>query len=470
MSTWGLSSSGPNAAVSGSLNSIRYRTRQLVRNNPTAAGAIDSFVSNLVGTDISPRWELDDSGLKKDLQALWAISQQELDAAGVYDFYGLEELVARSMIEGGEALGRFVNRYADDNLIVPLQVQLLEGDHLDTTYNTVLSNGNEVRMGIEWDAGGRRVAYHLFREHPGEQYIGSSYIGTRVRIPARNMLHIFRPLRIGMAHGVPWLTPILVRLHEIDQYDDAELVRKKVATLFTAFFYTDSPAGSVTPAPFGPKGKDANKNPMAAMEPGTTVRLKPGEKVEFSKPVDVGGAYKDFVTKNFRDIARGIGITYEQLTGDLSDVNFSSIRAGLIEFRRLCESLQVRTLVHQFCRPVIRRWLDAAFLSGAIKIDDYLKNKRRYWLVQWQPDAWEYVDPVKDRIAEQMDVRNGFDSRTAVVARRGRDIERVDEEIAADNKRADEKKLILDSDPRYTAKSGAIQKAEEKAFGDDDAE
>jgi capsid protein len=128
------------------------------------------------------------------------------------------------------------------------------------------------------------------------------------------------------------------------------------------------------------------------------------------------------------------------------------------------EMLQVRILIFQFCRPVVRRWLDTAVLSGAIVIPDYLSQKRKYWRVKWHPQGWNYVDPVKDRIAEQMDIRNGVDSRTAVVARRGRDVEVVDKEQSADNVRSDGLGLVHDTDPRNTAKSGLMQLAETQAI------
>jgi lambda family phage portal protein len=154
-----------------------------------------------------------------------------------------------------------------------------------------------------------------------------------------------------------------------------------------------------------------------------------------------------------------MGITYEQLTGDLSGVNYSSIRAGLLEFRRQVAQLQMETVVFQFCRPTAAAFLDAAVISGALKIRDYYDNRKKYLNIKWRPDGWPWVDPVKDQLAEQMAVRNGFKSRAQVVAERGGDVETVDREQAEDNIRVDGMGLMYDSDPRQTDKSGAIQKA-----------
>lgn len=380
--------------------------------------------------------------------------------------------VARALPDAGEALARFLPQPYNSNLLVPLQIQLLEGDHLDASYNGMAPNGNEIRMGIEWNKKGKRAAYWLFTEHPGELHLGYHYSGDRVRVPASEVAHVFRPDRIGQARGCPWFTPSLTTLYELDQFEDATLVRKKVAALFSVFFTSSTDFNGTNPPspnpamPFGQQQtNDSKGNPVVALEPGLSARLNPGEDIKVADPADVGDNYLDFMKTGLRKVAKGFGpLTYEQVTGDLEGVNLSSIRYGIEEIRRMLETVQQHVIIHQWCRPVSRYWLKYAVLSGVAKIQarTYRRNFRKYWRITWQPDAWHYMDPVKDRLAEQMDVRNGVDSRKAIVGRRGRDNMRVDKEIAADNKRADKLKLIYDTDPRHTAKSGVMQKAEEK--------
>jgi lambda family phage portal protein len=286
------------------------------------------------------------------------------------------------------------------------------------------------------------------------------------------MGHVFKPLRIGQMRGRPFLASIIVKMHELDQYSDAELVRKKAAAMFGGFIieklnYENAaiPAGQL----LGRSATtDANNNNIIALEPGTFPILPLGKEVQFSQPADVGITYEAWIKQQLREIAVGMGITYEQLTSDLSNVNYSSIRAGLLEFRRRIKQLQHQIIIHQFCRPIARRWMNAAVLSRALSlgIGDYLKNSRKYLRIKWRPDGWAWVDPVKDQLAEQMAVRNGFKSRSRVVAERGDDVETVDTEIAEDNQRADDKKLIFDTDPRNTASSGTMQKAIEETIKD----
>ena len=338
----------------------------------------------------------------------------------------------------------------------PFRYSFSKGDHLDPAYSVTANNGNPIRMGIEFNGLGKRAAYHLFREHPGEAFYNTDS-STRVRIPASEILHIYRLLRIGQIRGVPCLTPTLIQLHEIDQCEDAELVRRKTTAMFGGFIHGPQEQ-DIPGAHLGRRVEDdVNENQVIAIEPGTFPMLPPGMQVTFAEPKDVSGNYVAWMKYVLHSVARGIGITYEQLTGDLEGVTYSSIRTGLLEFRRFCRSIQAQTIVFQFCRPIGIKFMDLAVMSGALKIRDYMENRRKYLRIQWRPDGWDWVDPQKDQKAEMTAVRNGFKSRAQVVAERGHDVEVVDNEIAEDNQRADELGLVLDSDPRHTTSTGIYQ-------------
>ena len=470
MATWGTSTAGANAALFSSLGKLRSRSRELIRNNSIVDGGVDSYVANLIGSGISPRWQLKDKGLKKELQQLWNDWTLEADFYGNLDFYGLQSLVSRGLIDAGEILSRFIYRSPSYGLSVPLQLQLLEADHLDETYNSRSQSGNEIRMGIEINSQVERVAYHLYKDHPGEAFITSNYSVERIPVPAREIIHVFRPIRAGQMRGRPWLASIIAKLHELDQYEDAELVRKKTAAMFGGFITETIGVGDPS-AFFGKrKSPDSENREIIAIEPGTFPVLPAGLDVKFSQPVDVGATYGVWLKQQLREIAAGMGVTYEQLVGDLSGVNYSSIRAGLLEFRRRVQQLQYEIIIFQFCRRVVNEWMDTVVAANIIRIPDYYANRRKYLRVKWRPDGWPWVDPLKDQAAEQLAIRSGFKSRAQVVAERpgGRDVEDVDAEIAEDNTRADDLGLVFDSDPRKTASSGTAQKAQDAALFDNE--
>ncbi|WP_341814680.1 MULTISPECIES: phage portal protein [unclassified Wolbachia] len=425
-----------NSLLSHSLETLRSRSRDMVRKNSYAANIIDTIVSNCVGTGIKPQSKAKDGEFRKKVQELWLRWTDEADSSGVSDFYGLQALVCRSMIEGGECFVRLRTRKREDGLCVPLQLQVLESEHLDNKSNQTLANGNVIRNGIEFNRLGQREAYYLFREHPGEGSFGES-----VRVPANDVLHIYRLLRPGQIRGVPWLSSVLLKLYELDQYDDAELVRKKTAAMFAGFITRLDPEANI----MGEGESNEQGVALSGLEPGTMQLLDPGEDIKFSEPSDVGGSYEAFMKQQLRAIAVGMGITYEQLTGDLSGVNYSSIRAGLIEFRRRCAMLQHNVVVFQLCRPVWDRWLELAILSGELDIgENWAKETAKE--VKWIPQGCAYVDPLKDQQAQQMAVRNGFKSRSEVVSELGYDVEEIDQEIAEDQRRASELGLSFDSD------------------------
>jgi len=158
-------------------------------------------------------------------------------------------------------------------------------------------------------------------------------------------------------------------------------------------------------------------------------------------------------------VAAGAGITYEQLTGDLKGVNYSSIRAGLLEFRRRAEALQAHLLVHQWCRRIAAQWLDVAVTSGALSIPDYWQRRASYLAIDWIAPKWAWVDPLKEVTADLMEVRAGFKPRSEAAGERGWSLDQLDAEIQKGNTSADKHKLVLDSDPRITAKNGSLQAA-----------
>jgi len=445
---WSVSNPGAVAALAHSQDNLRAKSRDLVRRNAWAAAGIEAFVANAIGTGIKPQSMIQDPAVREAIQRLWWDWCEDADAAGRTDFYGLQGLACRAMLEGGEAIVRLRWRRPEDGLPVALQVQVLEAEHLPLSLNRELPNGNSIRAGIEFDRLGQRVAYHLYRSHPNDGNLapmsGTGGIDT-VRVPAADVVHLYRALRPGQIRGEPWLARALVKLNELDQYDDAELVRKKTAAMFAGFITRLSPEDNL----MGEGLSDENGVALAGLEPGTLQILEPGEDIKFSQPADVGSSYAEFMRQQFRAVAAAMGITYEMLTGDLTQVNYSSIRAGLLEFRRRCEVIQHGVIVHQLCRPIWRAWMDQAVLEGALSMPEYSRRKRAYQAAKWIPQGWQWVDPQKEFNAMKLAIRAGLMSRSEAISGSGYDAEDIDREIAADNARADALGLVFDSDPRH---------------------
>jgi len=424
-----------NTLIAAAGADITARARWLVRNNGYAANAIESWAGNVVGNGIKPSSLIADADLKARVQRLWLDWTDDSDAEGFTDFYGQQRRAAREVFIAGEVFFRFRPRRPQDGLMVPLQLQMIPSEMLPLTRNEQLPGGNVIRQGIEFDRIGRRVAYHFLRRHPGD-VTDPGLAGEIVRVPASEVIHVIDPVDAGQLRGISRFAPGIVKLFLLDQYDDAELDRKKVAAMHALFITTPAPA-----EPFDIAESDEGGERTMDLQPGQIVMLEPGEAVQTSAPADVGQTYEPFQYRTLLQVSAALGIPYAYLSNDMLKANYSNSRLALLEFRRRIEAYQHSVMVWQICRRVWARWLDTAVVSGVLALPDY-EQQRRTWLgCSWLPPKWDWVDPLKDARAEIEQIEAGLKSRTQALAERGYDADQVDAEIAAD--RARERQLGL---------------------------
>jgi lambda family phage portal protein len=455
-SGWYAASTDANVELMGSLIWLRNRSRDLIRNNPYAARAIEELAGNVVGTGIVPKAKTGNTALDKIIDTEWSFFADECDTPQRLDFYGMQTLTVRTMAESGESIARFRPRPADAGLRVPLQLQMLEADFLDQARTMGLVNGH-VMEGVQFDELGRRVAYWLFSYHPGGVLILNPRGGIVSQpVPADQIMHVYRVLRPGQVRGVPWLAPVMMALRDLDDYCDAERVRKKIEACVTAF--VEQPEG-IDGDPLGLAGTDASSGlPVESFQPGMVEYLKPGQAVKFNNPPAAGG-YREYKMTELQGIMAGIGLPYELGTGDMSQVNYSSWRGGMLGFRNTVEAYRWLTLIPLFSMPVWRRFIDTLILQGKIPQALAQDQKVRLRSVQWTAPRFESVDPVKDAEAVLKDVRMGRKTWFEAVLENGFDPTTQIEQIALFNKLVDKFEIILDSDPRNTTLRGQEQSA-----------
>jgi lambda family phage portal protein len=453
---WYAASTDANVELMGSLIWLRNRGRDLVRNNPYAARAIEELAGNVVGTGIVPKAKTGNPGIDKVIDAEWPFFAEACDTPQRLDFYGMQTLTVRTMAESGEALVRFRPQPADFGLRIPLQLQMLEADFLDQARTMGLVNGH-VMEGVQFDDMGRRVAYWLFSYHPGGVLILNPRGGIVSQpVPAEQIMHVYRVLRPGQVRGVPWLAPVMVALRDLDDYCDAERIRKKIEACVTAF--VEQPEG-IDGDPLGLASTDpASGLPVESFEPGMVEYLKPGQAVKFNNPPAAGG-YREYKMTELQGIMAGIGLPYELGTGDMSQVNYSSWRGGMLGFRNTVEAYRWLTLIPLFCMPVWRRFIDTLMLQGKIPRSAAQDEQVSLRTVQWTAPRFESVDPVKDAEAVLKDVRMGRKTWFEAVLENGYDPTTQLEQIALFNKLVDKFEIILDSDPRRTTLRGQEQTA-----------
>jgi len=442
-----------NSLISQSGLTTLARARFLARNNAYATSAVECFTANLVGTGILLNWKspienLEDAAAqKKDVQDLWNRFVAEADSEGVGDFYGMQSRVAAELFVAGEVFVRRRPRRLTDSLAVPLQLQLLPSEMLPVWLTMPLENGNVIRQGIEFDKRGRRIAYHFWKAHPGDQTVIPKW-GERVRIPASEILHVFAPMEAGQIRGLSRLTPAIIPLWMLDLYDDAELDRKKTAALFSLFIKRADPDGEFFAQEqqrlkeSGPEGGDAATADVK-LEPGSAQVLMPGEEIQVAAPADSGASYEPFIYRTLTRICAALGLPYSGVTGDKQKANYSNERSAQLDARRRFETLQDRCMIFQFCRPVVYWFLAAAHIGGALDLEGYADDPAPWHNVEHIPPKWNWVDPLKDIQAEILSVNAGFKARSMVIEEMGRDPVETDRRIKEDKDRADKLGLVF---------------------------
>lgn len=472
---WIPPSSGPNTAMVG-LPMIRSRSRDSVRNDWPAKSAVQKWASNLVGIAITPRFKrIDSKTRRQEIVDLYHDFVKNADTDGILDLYGMQTLAVKSWLAGGEVFARRRNRFPDEGLPVPMQVQLLESEMCplqDADTWKGMPAGNVMRSGIEFNKRGKRVAYWFYKQHPGDKAFNLSLLtdDDLVRVAASEVIHMFEPERPGQIRGVSMLATVLTQLRNVEDYVDATLERQKLANLIVGFIKRTLPSydpndpvnGALSGMPYETDGLDPT--PLAPMKPGLLQELEDGQSVEWSNPPEAGTSYSDYLRTSHLGTAAGAGLPYELMSGDIREISDRTLRVVINDFRRFAEQRQWQIIIPMFCQRIIDWFVDAAVIIGKVSIAE-ADNVRR---VEHAPHGWEYIHPVQDPQGKKLEVEAGFRSRSSVIGARGDDPDMVDEERAADMQR--EKDLGLYVDPLGSAGAAPSNAEDGDTDGIDDNE
>jgi len=463
---WNTNNQSANAEIATALPRVRDRARDLVRNNPYAARAVQVITNNVVGKGIPTEIKVDTRSEKstreKKLNNIWKTWAETTacDFEGVHTLAGLQRLAMRAVVESGEVLIRrrrvgrrtVTGANGKPTEIPPIQLQVLESDFLSVDRRSgILPNGNQVIQGVEIDRQGKKVAYHLFMSHPGSNDLVFASRFTTIRVPANEILHLYRMDRPGQIRGMSWLANIILRLRDFDLYEDAQLKQQQCTAMFTAFVHDleglSEDEEVQQEVEFGEK-----------MEPGRIDMLPPGKTITLAKPPSVSN-YGEYTSVILHSIAAGLGITYESMTGNLAKVNFSSGRMGWLEMHRNVVTWANNIMIAQMMRPTFTWFTNAIELMG-----ESTKDMRAVHT----PPRREMIDPVKETQALKTAVRSGFKTQSQALRELGFDPDTFYEEKMADDKTLDDNEIVLDTDPRKVNNVGNANSDHNDDDDDDD--
>lgn len=425
------------AELERDLKVLRNVSRDFDRNNPYATRILSVLATDVVGAGIVPSFSEGSETERRRLKEMVAqhCDTPAIDFDGRNTLAGLQYLAMRAMVRDGEVLAlRIVNPRPD--AIIPLQIRLLEADYLDTNVDGSMPSGNFASHGVEFDASGRRVAYHLYEQHPGA-ISGQNWkpLASR-RVRAEDVIHLYRVDRPGQSRGAPWLAPAIPTLWDLHDYETNELLKQQAAAAFAIFVV--NPNGGPNTLGGAVAGTTERGTDVERIESGTIQDLGPGEDIRFPTTPVVPG-YADYVRMAQRRIATAVGVPFNVVASDDSQENFASSRRGHIVYQRTIDVYRWQLFIPQFCDPLMRWVIEAAQLRMARPI----RSK-----VNHTPPRRDLISP-KEEVPVMRDmIRSGLMSRADTIRSLGYDPAEVDAEIAADNARADKLELSFDSDGR----------------------
>lgn len=415
---WRSSNTSEDAELSSSLRMLRQRGRALVRDNPYGKRVKQIVCSNVVGHGIglqaavvSTRNRLNNR-VNDEIEAVWRqwCQPQDCHTGGVLHFSDLERMVMGQVVEAGEI---FVRKHYDGTGRVPLRLEVIEPERIAEDYETPdPGNGITTKLGIEVDRFGKPVAYWVRELHPGEIRRGIGATDKLVRVPAAQMFHLRVVDRWPQTRGVPWFHAAARRLRDMDGYTEAEIVAARMSASYMGFIQSpDVPAADDT----------VDGKQIMEFDAGIVQHLAPGESFQAFAPNRPNAQLDPFMRYMLREVASAVGVSYESLSRDYSQSNYSSSRLALLDDRDLWRNLQ-QWFIRTFREPLHREWLGLAVMAGAITSvppEQYLTNQAKFEAVQFKPRGWGWVDPTKEVAAYKEAVLAGFTTVGDVIAATG---------------------------------------------------
>lgn len=417
-----------------SLQVMRARARELSRNNDYAKRFLSLVKNNVIGPkgiQLQMRVKNPDGTMDEKANAAieraWSAWGHAgfCTADGRLSWVDAQRLFVETLARDGEVLVRKVPGFANP---FRFALQFVEADHLDESLDNVLRDGRRLKMGVEVNEWDRPVAYWLRSKHPGEYTYAGQMPDQYQRHPAETLIHKYLVERPTQTRGVPWMHTPAARMHILNKYEEAELVASRVAAAKMGFFTKEKG----TAAGFAGDDTDDDGNTITEAAPGTFQELPAGMDFKPFDPEHPTANFDAFCKGILRGICAGLDVSYTGLTGDLTAVNYSSIRAGLLDERDAWRFLQYWTIEH-FCLPIFTEWLWLALLAGAIpglpvaKYDKFLAP-------EFRPRGWAWVDPEKDASASEKAIGAGLNTYTEVLAEQGRDFEDTVAQLAYERK------------------------------------
>lgn len=418
---WSPVDSDVNDEIRSSSNQVRRKVRQLVRDQPHVARAVEVLVSLTVGNGFVLQSQAgrqfqpseQDRDIRNLIEDVWKRWCDQADISGRLTFAELCQLSKRQECEAGEFF--LVKREVrDPQRFLPFVLQAIEADRL-TGLGAPTNKPHEIDQGVEFNPATGEVVAYWFESDT-----------KPMRVPAADVIHGFPVVRPGQLRGISPFTPCVLAAHELGDYLAAEIEGAKMAAKFLAFIETPDLAGFQDLR--GATANQATGSREEYLENAVLEYLRPGEKINLASHNRPGNNFEPFVRLVLRMLAVTTGVPYELLSGDYSGVNYSTMRVCRNDLAQVLKVPQGRMINH-LCVPVFHEVLNRAVLAGKLTLPGYWSNRSAFQRAKWIAPGMEPIDPLKEAKAHVDQLSSLLRSPQEIVAARGRDFEEVLDEI-----------------------------------------
>lgn len=459
-SDWNPTDSSADSELVTSLRTVRARCRQLIRDASYAKQARRIVMNNIIGTGIGMQAQVKTNGgdlilrMNDEIEETWETWSKKANChtGGRLNFPDLERLAMGQIFEAGEVFIRKHYR-AFGPAGIPYALEIVEAERLADEYMSptlAAAAGNEIRMGVEVDSEFHRPqAYWIRKRHPNEVRFGGSNSYVE-RVPADQVFHLAIIDRWPQTRGEPWLHAAARRLNDMDGYSEAEIIRARDQALNSGAIKTPESAASIADE------EQEDGSFLVDREPGTWTRLKPGEEITGFAPTAPNPQLDPFMRYMLRETAAGTGVSYESLSRDYSQSNYSSSKLSVLDDRDSWRCLQW-WFIREFRAEVHHDVMQATALARkftTFTVEAYAANPAKFEAVRFKPRGWTWVDPTREVAAYKEAVKAGFTTNSEVIAATagGLDVEDIAEQRADELKMFRAKELVFDTMPEVYVK------------------
>lgn len=430
---------------------LRTQARQLQRNNDITRGILRTMVNNIVGPNgigIEPQPRRADGSIHeayaKALREAWRDWQRAPEVTGRHTWAKVQRLMCSTWLRDGESFAQELIGAVPGlthGTKVPFSLEMFEPDFVPYYYNQ-----GTITQGIERNAWGRPIAYHVYKTNPVESGAISSDLK---RVSADRVHHIALLDRIGQMRGVSEFASVIGRLEDIKDYETSERVAAKISASLTAYVKKNSPDGYAGPN-LDADGKEVPRS--IGMSPGMVIdNLAVGEEIGLIDSNRPNPNVVTFRMGQLRAVAAGVGASYSSIARDYNGT-FSAQRQELVE-QWVNYATLTDEFVGQFIQPTWATFVMACDLSGVAPISrDVVRGSQDDALYLAQTMPW--IDPAKEAAAYVALVRAGFASEVEVIRKRGGNPRDLLEQVSQWRKESEEKGLIFSSNAEYPEVGG----------------